>query len=171
MEASKLSSKKEVHVPAIHEKGDAHRFFWDMQGSITISFLEKGNFVNSANYCELLKQVKNDVKNKRTVHQLKGVILHHDNARHHKVAQTVQIIKILSWKLLPHSPCSSNLAPSDFHLFGPLKEFTRSTKFESGDELKSVVSDYLRHQSKDFYAEGIRMLVHRWGKCVELMGD
>ena len=135
-----------------------------MQSSITISFLEKGSFVNSANYCELLKQVKNDVKNKRTGHQSKGVILHHDNARHHKAAQTVQIINILGWKLLPHPPCSPAPAPSHFHLFGPLEEFTRGTKFESDDELKSVKSDYLRHQSKDFYAEGIRMLVHRWGK-------
>ena len=55
--------------------------FWDMQGPITISFLEKGSFVNSANYCELLKQVKKDIKNKRRGHQSKGVIMHHDNAK------------------------------------------------------------------------------------------
>ncbi|BFZ03636.1 hypothetical protein BsWGS_06675 [Bradybaena similaris] len=39
--------------------------FWDMQGPITISFLEKGSTVSSANYCELLRQVKKDIKNKR----------------------------------------------------------------------------------------------------------
>ena len=52
-----------------------------------------------------------------------------------------------------------------------LKAFTRGTKFESDDEVKSVVSDWLRHQSKDFYAEGIRKLVHRWEKCVTVLGD
>jgi len=36
--------------------------FWDMQDPITLSFIEKGSFVNSANYCELLKQVKKDIK-------------------------------------------------------------------------------------------------------------
>uniref|UniRef100_A0A4W6DTM9 Histone-lysine N-methyltransferase SETMAR n=1 Tax=Lates calcarifer TaxID=8187 RepID=A0A4W6DTM9_LATCA len=108
-----------------------------------------------------IPQVKKDIKNKRRGHQSKGVILHHDNARPHT----------LGWELLPHPPYSPDLAPSDFHLFGPLKAFTRGTKFESDDEVKSVVSDWLRHQSKDFYAEGIRKLVHRWEKCVTVLGD
>ena len=70
----------------------------------------------------------------------------------------------------PSFPYSPDLAPSDFHLLGFLKGFMRSTKFESEDEVKSVVSNWLRHQSKDFFAEGIRKLVHKW-KNVELMGD
>ena len=126
--------------------------FWDMQGPITILFLEKGSTVNSANYCEQLRQVKKDIKNKRS----EGVILHHDNAK------LVQTINELGWKLLPHPPYSPDLVPSDFHLFGPLKACTRGTKFKSDDEVKSVVSDWLRHQSKDFYAEEIQKLVHRW---------
>ena len=81
-----------------------------------------------------------------------------------------QTINSLGWELLTHHPYSPDFAPSDFLLFGPLKEFTRGTKFESDDEVKSVVSDWLRHQSKDFYAEGIRKLEHRWEKCVKLMG-
>ena len=97
--------------------------------------------MNSANYCELLKHVKEDIKNKRRVHQSEGVILHHGNARPHTAAQTVQTINNLGWELLPHPPYSPDLAPSDFHLFGPMKEFTRGTKFESDNEVKSVVSD------------------------------
>ena len=62
---------------------------WDMQGPITISFLQKESFVNSANRCELLKPVKKDIKHKRWVHQSEGVILHHDNARPHTASQTV----------------------------------------------------------------------------------
>ena len=97
--------------------------------------------------------------------------MHHDNARPHTAVQTVQIITNLGLELFHHPPYSPDLAPSDFHLFGPLKKFTRGAKFESDDEVKSVVSDWLRHQSKDFYAEGIWKLVHRWEKCVKLMGD
>ena len=47
----------------------------------------------------------------------------------------------------------------------------RGTKFESDDEVKSVVSDWQRHQSKDFYTEEIQKLVHRWEKCVTVPGD
>ena len=80
-----------------------------------------------------------------------------------------QTINNLGWELLPHLSYSPGLVPSDFYQFGPLKEFTRGTKYESDNEVKSVVSDWLRHQSKDFYAEGIQKLVHRCGKCVKLM--
>ena len=95
--------------------------------------------------------------------------MHHDNARPHTAAHKVQTINNLGWELLPHPPYSPDLAPSGFQLFSPLKEFTRGTKFESEDEVKSVVSDWLRHQSKDFNDEGIRKLVYKWKKCVKLM--
>ena len=97
--------------------------------------------------------------------------MHHDNARSHTAAQTVLTINNLGWELLPHPPYSPDLVRSDFHLFGPLEEFTRGMKFESDDEVKSVVSDCLRHQSKDLYAEGILKLVHRWEQCVTLLAD
>ena len=94
------------------------------------------SFVNSANYCELLKQVKKDIKNKHRGHQSKGVILHHDNARPHTAAQTMQTINNLGWELLPHPLYSLDLDPSNFHLLGPLKEFTRGIIVESDDEVK-----------------------------------
>ena len=97
--------------------------------------------------------------------------MHHDNARPHTAAQTVQIINNLGWILLSHPPYNLDFAPSDFHLFGPWKEFTRGTKFESEDEVKSAASDWLRRQSKDFYAKGIWKHVHKWKKRVKLMGD
>ena len=40
--------------------------------------------------------------------------------------------------LLLHPPYSPDLAPSDFHLFGLLKEFMRGTKFENDDEVKML---------------------------------
>ena len=97
--------------------------------------------------------------------------MHHDYARPHTAGQTEQTINNLGWELLPHIPYSPDLARADFHRFGPLKEFTRGSKFESDDEAKSVVSDWLRHRSKNFYAEGIQKLVHRREKYVKLKRD
>ena len=68
--------------------------FWDRNGPITISFLERGNTVNSENYCELLTQVKKDIKNKRRGLQSRGVILLKDNARPHTAARTLAKIGI-----------------------------------------------------------------------------
>ena len=45
------------------------------------------------------------------------------------------------------------------------------TKLESEDEIQSVVSDWLRYQFKNFYAEEIQKLVLRLVECVILMED
>jgi hypothetical protein len=42
------------------------------------------------------------------------------------------------FQVLQHAKSSANLAPSDFHIFGPPKEPLRSQKV-SGDEVKQAV--------------------------------
>ena len=145
--------------------------FWDRNGPITISFLERGNTVNSENYCELLTQVKKDIKNKRRGLQSRGVILLQDNTRPHTAARTLAKIKDLGWKLLTHPPYSPDLAPSDFQLFGPLKESMKGIHFQTDEEVKAAVSNWLRTQSTEFYAKGIDNLISRWNKCVAKEGD
>ena len=127
--------------------------------------------VNSKNYCELLTQVKKDIKNKRRRLQSRGVILLQDNARPHTAARTLAKIEDLGWKLLTHPPYSPDLAPSDFHLFGPLKESMKGIHFQTDEEVKAAVSNWLRTQSTEFYAKGIDNLISRWNKCVAKEGD
>ena len=133
--------------------------FWDKNGPITISFLERGNTVNSENYCELLTQVKKDIKNKRRGLQSRGVILLQDNARPHTAARTLAKIEDLGWKLLTHPP------------YSPLKESMKGIHFQTDEEVKAAVSNWLRTQSTEFYAKGIDNLISRWNKCVAKEGD
>jgi histone-lysine N-methyltransferase SETMAR len=62
-----------------------------------------------------------------------GVVLHHDNARPHKTAATAETIRKLKFELLPHTAYSSDLAPSDYHIFGPLKDALRGLRLENED--------------------------------------
>jgi hypothetical protein len=41
--------------------------------------------------------------------------------------------------VLPHPPCSPDLAASDFYLFSPLKDALQGRRFEDDDELKHSV--------------------------------
>jgi hypothetical protein len=59
------------------------------------------------------------------------------------------------------------LAPSDYHLFGKLKESLRGTRFEDDDALITAT----RWASPEFYRAGIQALVPRWHKGVESDGD
>jgi len=73
--------------------------------------------------------------------------------------------------VLPRPPYSSGLAPSDFHLLGPLKDDDRRTKFESYDNLVSAVRIWMRQQNKEWYRSGVHALVLWRRKSVELPGE
>lgn len=145
--------------------------FWDKKGPITVDFKSLGTTVNFENYCELLNMVKKDIRNKRKGLQSKGVVFHQDNARPHTAARTMAKIEELGWELLVHPPYSPDLAPSDFHLFGPLKSHMRGKNFDSDAAVIEAVSEWLKRQPKEFYARGIEKLVDRWNKCIEKDGD
>jgi hypothetical protein len=58
------------------------------------------------------------------------------------------------------------LAPSDFHLFGPLKNHLGGKRFADEEEVETGVRKWLRQQSKYFYAAGFDALLKRWDKFI-----
>jgi hypothetical protein len=63
---------------------------------------------------------------------------------------------------------SPDLAPSDFHLFSPLKHHLGGKRFADDEEVETEMGKWMRQQSKDFYAAGFDALVKRWGKCINV---
>jgi hypothetical protein len=45
----------------------------------------------------------------------------------------------MGWTVLPHATYSPNLAPCNFHLFGPLKDLLQGRCFADSDELEHSV--------------------------------
>jgi histone-lysine N-methyltransferase SETMAR len=70
----------------------------------------------------------------------------------------------LKWNVLPHPQCSPDLAPSDYHLFSPLKEHLAGKSFRNNEEVIQVVREWLHWQPKVFFLSGIRKLPDRWCK-------
>jgi histone-lysine N-methyltransferase SETMAR len=96
--------------------------FWDSQGVLIIDFL-KERTINVAYYSKLLKdRAKPVCPSKRRGLSAKSVCLLHDNAPAHTAAVTTGILEEMHWEVLPHPVYSPDLAPSDSHLFSPLKE-------------------------------------------------
>ena len=60
----------------------------------------------------------------------------------------------------PNHRTSPDLAPSDYHLFGPLKNHLRGTKFSDDEAVKEICREWLKSQPRHFYAMGILKLVH-----------
>jgi hypothetical protein len=61
--------------------------------------------------------------------------------------------------------------PSDFHLFGPLRNDLCGKYFADYEEVETEVRKWLRQQSKDFCAAGFDALVKSWNKCTMLVED
>ena len=61
------------------------------------------------------------------------------------------------------------------HVSSPVKKkFKSQVKgiyFQTVEEVKAAVSNWLRTQSTEFYAKGIDNLISRWNKCVAKEGD
>ena len=146
--------------------------FWDMNGVLVTHYQPRGVTVTRDTYSQLLRdELKPAIRTKRRGLLKKGVLLLHDDARPHTARRTIETITDLGFEVLPHPPYSPDLAPSDFHLFGPLKEALSGRKFHSDDEVQEAVHSWLKGRPKSFFASGIRALVGRWQKCIDKQGD
>jgi histone-lysine N-methyltransferase SETMAR len=86
----------------------------------------------------------------------------HDNARPHTSLRTRKAVATVGWAVISLTPYGPDLAPSNFHLFGHLKDALRGRRFaDDDDELKHSVREELRRFSKEFYATGIQRLTER----------
>ena len=143
--------------------------FWDNCGVLLVDYLPKGETINSERYQETLKKLARAIRTKRP--NMHNVILHHDNARPHTARATIDAIAAKGWTVLPHPAYSPDLAPSDFHLFGPLKGYLKGQRFENDDGVQAAVRAWIRQCSPEFFANGFINWRTRWDKCVARDGD
>jgi hypothetical protein len=59
---------------------------------------------------------------------------------------TVETINELGFELTENLPYSPDLAPRDFHSFGPIKEAQRRRRFSSDEEVTGAVQNWLETQ-------------------------
>ncbi|KAL4113476.1 hypothetical protein QTP88_017091 [Uroleucon formosanum] len=85
--------------------------------------------------------------------------------------KTQEKIEEFRWELFNHPPYSPDLAPSDYFLFLHFKKWLGGQRFENDMELKNAVENWFNSQAASFYAEGLRKLVKRYEKCLEVNGN
>uniref|UniRef100_A0A8R1IX19 HTH_48 domain-containing protein n=1 Tax=Caenorhabditis japonica TaxID=281687 RepID=A0A8R1IX19_CAEJA len=68
----------------------------------------------------------------------------------------------LNWDTVPHPLYLPDIAPSDYHLFRPLKLFLKEKRFAKYEDLKMAVFDFFDSQSAAFWKNVIDDLPERW---------
>ncbi|GFR59852.1 histone-lysine N-methyltransferase SETMAR [Elysia marginata] len=123
--------------------------FWDTQAVIFVDLLSRGETVNSDSYIDILKRLWARILRVRPDMDIGNVLLLHDNARTHTSIRTRETISSFGWTTLPHPSHSPDLAPSDFHLFDPMKQGLRGKHYENDKEAKSAVMTCCDHCDDD----------------------
>jgi hypothetical protein len=72
---------------------------------------------------------------------------------------------------VPHPPYSPHLAPSDFWLFGALKQHLEGCRFICNEEVQAAIAKWFWEQPEKFYSDGSEKLVQCWQCRVEREGD
>ena len=133
--------------------------FWDKRGIIHVDFLPRGATINSEYYHHVLSDVHMRQQKKRPGMITKGVLFLQDNARPHTAPRSTCTLQQLGWEVLPHPTYSPDIIPSDFHLFGPPKEFLGGQHFSTEDEVKQAVLGCFSRTDTSFYAKAFQALV------------
>ena len=142
--------------------------FWDMHGVILVDIMPTGATINSESYvCILQKRLRRI----RPTRAMQDVLLRHDNARPHSSLRTMVAITKFGWTVVPHPAYSPDLAPSDYQLFGKLKDGLRGTHFPDDESLVTAAKQWFKDAGGEFYRAGIQALVPRWRKAVQRNGD
>jgi hypothetical protein len=77
----------------------------------------------------------------------------HDNARQQTPAHSVESLRQVTFQVLKHSPYSPDLAPSDYHSFGPFKDTLRGRHFGSDYDVKEAAHAWLVANEKNYKTE------------------
>ena len=115
--------------------------FWDSKGVLYMDFLTERCTIRADYYSAVLEgPVRTAIRNKRKRAQTSVSFLQ-DNAHPYVAACTMDTIQKLKWNILPHPPYSLDLAPSDYHLFSPLKEHLGGKRFRNNEEVIQDVQE------------------------------
>jgi hypothetical protein len=84
---------------------------------------------------------------------------------------TKAAIQELDWEILPHSPYSADLSPSDYHLFLSLCNNLRRVSFNHDAELQHWLDDFFTDKPADFFKHGMENLPECWETVVNNGGE
>jgi len=165
------SRPQTVAKPGLHPKKVLLSVWWDWKGVLHYELLQPNQTINSAKYCSQLDDLKAAIAEKRPeLHNRRGVVFHHDNARPHTSSATRDKLLQFGWDVLPHPAYSPDLAPSDYHLFLSLKNSLAGKTFDSLTDVKNYLDHFFSSRPAEFWASGIMSLPGRWRKVSDQNG-
>jgi len=146
--------------------------FWGIAGIAHHCWLPSGSSFDASFFAEeVLQPVADELDTTNKTRHQRLMLVHFDNAKPHTAKATTERMKQLRMKRTPQPPYSPDIAPSDFFLFGWLKEQLTHHQIADEDGLFEAVDEILGTLS----VETIRSVFHEWirrlERVIEAEGD
>jgi len=126
--------------------------FFDIKGFVHKEFVPTGQTVNSGFYYEVLRRLPGKVRRHRPhLWREQTWLLHYDNAPSHTAVLTHKFLAKNKIAVIPHPPCSPDLAPCNFFLFPKMKLKLKGRRFDTITEIQAETQKLLNTLTeKDF---------------------
>ena len=116
--------------------------FWNPSGPVLVTALPPGSTWSAQYFIDhVLRKLQETNAYRDAQRRNKKFTIHMDNARVHTAAIVTDYMAANGFARAPHPPYSPDLAPSDFYLFGALKERIRGQQFANSEQIIDWILD------------------------------
>lgn len=124
--------------------------FWSIDGIRLIDFIESNMSFNGDFFINnVLIPIKNSSQFIAAKKQKQSFFIHMDNSPIHRSEKVKSFLNENKFQVCSHPPYSPDLAPSDFFLFGTLKNHPGSITFDSPDDILYWIEEKFQNFSID----------------------
>ena len=142
--------------------------FFDSTGMICMHWVPTGQTVNKEYYVEVLREFRKRFSRRRpALFKSDQWHFHQDNAPVHYSILVTDLLTKMGINLVPHPPCSPDLAPCDFWLFPKL----RGCRYETIEKMKETVTQVIERLTEEEFHGAFQKLLERYNKCIASGGD
>ncbi|UYV65895.1 hypothetical protein LAZ67_3005835 [Cordylochernes scorpioides] len=140
----------------------------DYAGLIHHSLLNPGETITLVKYCQQIDEMHQKLRFFYPgLVNIKGLILLHDNDRHHVSMILQKELNELGHETLDHLPYSPDISPTNYHFFRHLTNFLGKKCLRNRGDAKKALNDFIASITPEFYRNGINQLVSHWQECID----
>jgi histone-lysine N-methyltransferase SETMAR len=164
-----VKDRSEVEIAekqSIYSKKIMISIFWNFHNLFLVDCVPVGETYDSDFVIDtLFPKLEAEALNHRPSRGLKSFYLHWDNARPHISCATSEQVERLFGGVLKHPPYSPDVAPSDFFLFGYLKNSLIGKKIDDEEQLKNEITKSFRTITKQTKVD----VFNEWKRRLEVV--
>lgn len=147
--------------------------WWDHLGVVYYRLFQSIDEASNCDYKKRMINLRKALKTKRMqcAGRREQVILQHEDDEYH-IANVINDFEQSRWEVLPHPPCSRDIAPTYYHLFRDMENnMPEEKRFRSYDELSKWIERWIKSKTEaKFFENAISELPKRWQEVVEKNG-